>query len=61
MSSRLFQKVFFSWINAQKHAGHIQIFPTLDVFPQFQVKQMNFDINESTEFLSSEMSKFLKH
>ena len=33
----------------------------LSVFPQFQVKQINFDINDSTEFLSSKMSKFLKH
>ena len=32
MASRLFQKVFSSWINAQKLAGHIQIFPTLDSF-----------------------------
>ena len=31
------------------------------LFPQFQMKQINFDIKDSTEFLSSKMSKFLKH
>ena len=61
MSSRLYQKVFFSWINAQKHADHIQIFPTLDSFSSVSSEINEFDINKSTEFLSSEMSKFLKH
>ena len=32
LSSRLCQKVIFSWINAQKHADHIKILPTLDSF-----------------------------
>ena len=32
LSSRLCQKVFFSRINTQKHADHIQILPTLDRF-----------------------------
>ena len=41
MSSRLYQKVFFSWINAQKHADHIQIFPTLDSF-----SSVSSEINE---------------